>query len=567
MDLETLRHSTSHVMAAAVKKLYPDVKLGIGPAIEEGFYYDFGNLNIKEEDLKNIEKEMHRIIEKDEKFIQKSVSRKEAEKLLKNEPYKLDLLKDLEDDKISFYYTGEFFDLCKGPHIHSTKEIKAFKLTKLAGAYWRGDSDNDMLQRIYGIAFSSEKELKEYLKLLEEAEKRNHVKLGKQLDLFSIHPEAPGMPFFHDKGTFIFNKLAEFMRKEMKKRGYEENKTPIILNKYLWERSGHWDHYKDNMYFTKIDKQDFAVKPMNCPGNLLVYKTKVRSYRDLPLKAGEFGLVHRHELSGVLNGLFRVRAFTQDDAHVFCEEEQLKDSIIELIELCDFIYHSFKLEYEVELSTKPGKAMGSQEIWDKAEDSLKDALATKKLKYEISEGAGAFYGPKIDFHVKDALGRKWQCGTIQVDFSMPEKFDLTYEGKDGTKHRPVMVHRAIYGSFERFIGILIEHYSGNFPLWISPIQVIVLNLTDKNIKFCDIIVSKLKKAGIRVDSDFKAETMNKKIRNAQLQKIPYMITIGDKEEENGTLAVRTRDGNVRFGIKPEDLIKEIAEKVENKDAN
>jgi threonyl-tRNA synthetase len=567
MEIETLRHSASHVLAAAVKKIYPDVKLGIGPAIEDGFYYDFGNLNIKEEDLNKIEKEMRRIIEKDEMFVKKMVSRKEAEKILKDEPYKLDLLKDLEDSKISFYTTGDFIDLCKGPHVDSTKEIKAFRLTRIAGAYWKGDSDNDMLQRIYGIAFSSEKELKEYLTLKEEAEKRNHVKIGKQLELFSIHPEAPGMPFFHNKGTFIFNTLINFMRGELAKRNYEENKTPLILNKELWMRSGHWDHYKENMYFTKIDKLDFAVKPMNCPGNLLVYKTKVHSYKELPLRAGEFGIVHRHELSGVLTGLFRVRYFTQDDAHIFCEEDQLKDEIINLIDLCDFVYKTFKFDYELELSTKPEKAMGAQEVWDKAEKALKEALKIKKVVYSISEGAGAFYGPKIDFHIKDALGRKWQCGTIQVDFSMPEKFDLTYEGMDGKKHRPVMVHRAIFGSLERFIGVLIEHFAGNFPLWISPIQVRVLSLTDRNVAFSESIVNQLRIEGIRVDTDFRTESAGRKIRDAQMQKIPYMVTIGDKEEANKTLAVRTRDGKVRFGIKIGILIKEILDKVENKDVD
>jgi len=565
MEIGTIRHSASHVLAQAVKVLFPKAQLGIGPSIEDGFYYDFGNVEFKEEDLEKIEKKMLELLKKDEKFTQIKRTRKEAEKLLKNEPFKLDLLKDLKDDEISFYKHGDFTDLCKGPHVNSTKDIKAVKLLKLAGAYWRGDSSKPMLQRIYGVAFSSEKELKNYLKQKEEAEKRNHMKIGKEMELFSIHQEAPGMPFFHDKGTFIFNTLVDFMTSEMRKLNYEVNKTPIILNKTLWLQSGHWDHYKENMYFTKIDKKDFAVKPMNCPGNLLIFSSRLHSYKELPIKAGEFGLVHRHELSGVLNGLLRVRSFTQDDAHVFCTKEQLKEQIIELIDLVDRIYSTFGFKYEVELSTMPKKAMGDPKVWKIAEDALEDALNTKKMKFKLNPGDGAFYGPKIDYHIKDAIGRKWQCGTIQLDFSMPEKFNLTYEGQDGTKHKPVMLHRAIYGSLERFIGILIEHFAGKFPLWLSPNQVKIITVTDRNNKFAEEVAEKLKEKGIRAEIDIKSETLNRKVREAQLQKFNYIITIGDKEVEKKTLAVRTREGKVQFGVKINDFIKDLLDEIDKKE--
>ncbi len=565
MDLETLRHSASHVLAQAVKELFPKAQLGIGPAIDEGFYYDFGNVEFKEEDLPKIEEHMKKIIKKGEKFVQVKKTRTEAKKLLKNEPFKLDLLKDLKDKEISFYKNGKFIDLCKGPHVNSTKDIKAVKLLKLAGAYWRGDSTKPMLQRIYGIAFGSEKELKKFLKQREEAEKRDHRKLGKEMGLFSIHQEAPGMPFFHDKGTFIFNKLVEFMTQEMIKLEYEFNKTPIILNKNLWLQSGHWDHYKENMYFTKIEKKEYAVKPMNCPGNILIFKTRLHSYKELPIKAGEFGLVHRDELTGVLSGLFRVRAFVQDDAHVFCTKEQLKEQIIELIELVDRIYSTFGFKYEVELSTKPEKAMGDPKLWSIAEKALEDALKFKKMKFKLNPGEGAFYGPKIDYHVKDAIGRSWQCGTIQLDFSMPEKFNLTYEGQDGQKHRPVMLHRAIYGSLERFMGILIEHFAGKFPLWLSPNQVKIITVTDRNEKFAKKVAKELKEKGIRVEIDLKSETLNRKVREAQLQKFNYIITIGDKEVDKKTLAVRTREGKVKFGVKLNNFIKDLLKEIETKE--
>ncbi len=561
-------HSTNHVLAYAVKNLYPDAKLAIGPAIEEGFYYDFEYKRaFIPEDLKKIEKEMEKIIKQNLRFERIELSREDAVKKNKelDEPYRNELLEDIKDKKIPFYKQGDFIDMCIGPHIVSTGQIKGFKLLKVSGAYWRGKQENKQLQRIYGISFPTEKELKDYLKLQEEAEKRDHRKLGMQLELFSIHDESPGMPFFHHKGMFIYNKLIEFMRLQLEKRNYEENRTPIILNKELWLRSGHWDHYKENMYFTKIDDKDFALKPMNCPGNLLIYKSKARSYRELPIKAGEFGLVHRHELSGVLAGLFRVRVFTQDDAHVFCTEEQLEDQIIELIDLVDEVYSTFEFKYDIELSTRPEKAMGSKEVWDKAEDALKKVLDKKKLKYKINEGEGAFYGPKVDFHIKDAIGRRWQCGTIQVDFSMPEKFDLTYQGKDSKKHRPVMLHRAIYGSIERFLGILIEHFAGKFPLWIAPIQARVLTVSNKFDDYAKKIYEEIKNKKIIAELDLRAESVSYKVREAQLQKIPLIVIVGEKEEKNKTVAVRTLDNKVHYGIKVEDLLEKVLKNIEKKE--
>jgi len=561
---EILRHSAAHVLASAVKKVFPAVKLGIGPAIEEGFYYDFDKKEpFGPDDLKKIEKEINKEIQAKIPFERMEVSKEEAKKIFKDEPYKLELIEE-QKGKISVYKHGSFVDFCKGPHVPNPGFIKAVKLMKTAGAYWKGDAKNPQLQRIYGVAFSSEKELKQYIHILAEAERRDHRKIGSRLELFSIHDEAPGMPFFHNKGMFIFNSLVDFMREKMRKLGYEENRTPIILNKSLWLRSGHWEHYKENMYFTKIDKIDFAVKPMNCPGNLLVYKTKVHSYRELPIKAGEFGLVHRHELSGVLSGLFRVRVFTQDDAHVFCTEEQLKDQIIELIELVDDVYSVFGFTYDVELSTKPEKAMGDPKLWEKAEKYLQEAMKAKKLKYKINPGEGAFYGPKIDFHIKDALGRSWQCGTIQVDFSMPEKFNLTYEGKDGRKHRPVMIHRAIYGSLERFLGILIEHFAGRFPLWLAPVQARVITVADRFNKYASKVVDEMKKNGLRVELDTRTESVSRKVRDAQLQEIPVIINIGEKEVKAKTIAVRTLNGKVHFKVKTDSLIKKMLDNVNKK---
>ncbi len=562
---EIFRHSASHLMAQAIKNLYPDVKFAIGPAVDEGFYYDIDlDKKLTPEELEKIEKEMKKIVDEDIKLERQEISKDEALELFKDNPYKKEIINELEDEKISIYRQGNFADFCRGPHVLSTGKLKAFKLTKLAGAYWRGDAKNKQLQRIYGVAFPDEKQLKSYLKLLEEAEKRDHRKLGKELDLFSMHDEGPGFPFFHPKGAFIFRKLQSFWRDEHSKARYKEIITPMILNRKLWEQSGHWDHYKENMYFTKIDEDDYAIKPMNCPGGIIVYKEGIKSYRDLPLRMGEMGIVHRHELSGVLAGLFRVRCFTQDDAHIYMTEEQIKDEIIGVINLAEKFYDLFGFEYNIELSTRPENSMGSDEAWEKATDGLKDALDAKKIKYKINEGDGAFYGPKIDFHLKDCLGRTWQCGTIQLDFAMPEKFDLTYEGSDGKKHRPIMIHRTIYGSIERFMGILIEHYAGKFPLWLSPTQVTILNINDSHIPYGEKVKQELEKNNIRVETDFRGETMPKKVREAQLKKIPIILTVGDKEKENDAVAVRTLDGKLHFGIKTADLIDKIKTAVKQK---
>ncbi len=538
-------HSSSHVMAQAVKRLFPETKLAIGPAIDEGFYYDFDrDESFTPSDLEKIEQEMAKIIAEDYAFCRKNVSKEEAiEELNKiNEPYKVELVEALpEGAPISFYQQGEFKDLCAGPHIPSTGRIKAFKLTSLAGAYWRGDEHNKMLQRIYGISFPKKSMLDEYLTRIEEAKKRDHRKLGKELDLFSIHEEGPGFPFFHPKGMVIWNLLTDFWRKEHSKRGYQEIKTPIILNEELWRRSGHWDHYKENMYFTKIDGMNYAVKPMNCPGGILMYKTDSRSYRDLPIRLGELGLVHRHELSGVLHGLMRVRCFTQDDAHIFMMPSQIEDEIIGVIDLVDYFYQIFGFEYNVELSTRPENSMGSDELWEQATAALQGALDKKGMPYKINEGDGAFYGPKIDFHLKDSLGRTWQCGTIQLDFQMPERFDLSYIGADGEKHRPVMIHRVIFGSIERFIGILIEHYAGAFPVWLAPVQARILPISEKHMDYAYKVKKQLDEAGIRVEVDERNEKIGYKVRDAQMKKIPYMLIVGDKEANENTISVRTRE--------------------------
>lgn len=575
--LEQLRHSASHVLAQAVLEFYPEAKLAIGPAIEEGFYYDFdlGNKTFSPQDLNKIEKKMKQIIKQNQKFEKYDEDSSEAIKYLKSkkQPYKVEMVQDLKKDgekKLSFYRMvmqdgkHKFVDLCIGPHIKSTKEIGAVKILKTAGAYWRGDEKNKMLQRIYGVAFSNEGELKEYLTLLEEAKKRDHKKLGQELDLFSFHEEGPGFPFFHNRGTLIWNKLVEFMREEMVNRDYQENKTPIILNKSLWLQSGHWDHYKENMYFTDIDEREFAVKPMNCPGNLLIYKTKPHSYRELPIRAGEFGLVHRHEKSGVLNGLFRVRSFTQDDAHVFCTEDQLEAEIIALIDFVDYIYKTFNFEYRVELSTRPKKAMGSKQIWDKAELALEKALKKKKVDFEINPGDGAFYGPKIDYHLKDSIGRTWQCGTIQLDFSMPEKFKLEYTTKDGKKERPVMLHRAIYGSIERFLGILVEHYAGAFPVWISPIQATIIPVSEKFNDYALKVKKDLFEQGIRVELDSDDETLGKRIRNAEKQKSPYILVVGEKEKKDKSVAVRKRGKGDLGPQKLDKFIEQIKKEIDEK---
>ncbi len=568
-DRERFWHSSSHLLAEAVKRLYPKTKFAIGPPIEEGFYYDFDvETPFTPKDLKNIEKEIKKAAGKKSKFVKKEIGFAEAEKLFKEQPYKLELiqgLKEAGEKKVGIYESGEFIDLCKGPHLETSEPVKAVKLLKVAGAYWRGSEKNKMLQRIYGIAFPDKAMLIEWIRQREEAEKRNHLKLGKELDLFSMHEESPGSPFFHGRGMVIWNELSKLWREEHAKRGYEELNTPVILKKILWEQSGHWDHYKENMYFTKIDDEDYAIKPMNCPGGILIFKTKRHSYRDLPIRAGEMGTVHRHELSGVLNGLFRVRKFTQDDAHIFCTEEQIADEIAGVIDLVDFFYTKiFGFTYHVELSTRPEKALGEKKTWDTAENALKEAMEKKKMDFKINEGDGAFYGPKIDFHIKDSLGRTWQCATIQLDFAMPEKFDLTYFGADDKPHRPVMIHRVVYGSMERFFGILVEHYGGSFPLWLSPVQVAVIPIADRHAKYAEKVGKELLEKGIRVEVDTKNDTVSYKIRNWQKQKANYLLVIGDKEKENGTVNIRTRDGKVLGEKKAdkfaEDLDKEIKER-------
>lgn len=560
-------HSSSHIMALAIKRLFPEVKFAIGPSIEEGFYYDVDlNRAFTEEELQKIEEEVNKIIKEDLKFERFEVDYNQALEVFKDQPYKIELINEIKDkgEKLSYYKVGEFIDLCRGPHVESTGKIKTFKILKASGAYWKGDSKNKQLQRIYGISFSSNTELKEYLTKIEEAQKRDHRKIGRELDLYSFQEEAPGMPFFHSKGTYIWNKLVEFLTEKLYERNYEINKTPMILNKSLWLQSGHWDHYKNNMYFTKIDDQDFAVKPMNCPGNMLIYKAHQYSYRDLPIRAGEFGLVHRHELSGVLSGLFRVRCFTQDDAHVFCTREQMKDEIIDLINLLDEVYKVFGFEYEMELSTKPENAMGLEKDWEVAENTLKEVIETLGKKYKLNEGDGAFYGPKIDFHLKDAIGRTWQCGTIQLDFQMPEKFNLTYEGPENQKLRPVMIHRAVYGSVERFLGILVENFEGKFPLWLSPVQIILLPIADRHNDYAYEVAKSLKNNGFKVEVDSNALTMNKKIRNAELKKINYILVVGDSEEKNKTVNVRTRDNEILGEKTIADLITELSLEVKEK---
>lgn len=541
---DVYRHSSAHVMAQAVKRMWPDTKLAIGPAIDKGFYYDFDSSHtFTPEDFALIEKEMDAIIKADYPFIRKELSREEALEYFGecDEGYKVELIQDLpEDATISLYQQGEFTDLCAGPHVPSTGKLKAMKLMSLAGAYWRGREDNPMLQRIYATSFPKKSMLDDYLHKLEEAKKRDHRRLGRELGLFTIADEGPGFPFFMPKGMILRNELENFWREEHRKAGYQEVRTPIILSRELWERSGHWDHYQENMYFTTIDEGDYAIKPMNCPGGMLIYKQNLHSYRELPIRMGELGLVHRHEMSGVLHGLMRVRAFTQDDAHIFMLPEQIIDEIKGVINLVDRFYSLFGFPYHVELSTRPENSMGSEEDWEIATNALIQALDEKGIKYVVNEGDGAFYGPKIDFHLQDSLDRTWQCGTIQLDFQMPEKFDLTYIGEDGEKHRPVMIHRVIYGSIERFIGILTEHFAGAFPTWLAPLQVRVLPITERQHDYARQVVAELEKQNIRVDSDFRSEKIGYKIREGQLQKIPYLIILGDKEVEAATVAVRHR---------------------------
>ena len=566
--LHAIRHTAAHIMAQAIQHLFPGTKFAIGPAIANGFYYDLDSDHVfTPEDLTAIEKEMAKIVKANNPLVRSELPRSEALSMFAEmeEPYKVELINDLPEDAIiSIYKQGDFLDLCAGPHCPTTGRVKAFKLQSIAGAYWRGNEKNKMLQRIYGTAFNTKEELDAYLNMLEEAAKRDHRKLGKELDIFSIQEEGPGFPFFHPNGMIIRNELEDYWRKIHREYGYQEIKTPMILSRGLWETSGHWDHYRENMYFTQIDELDFAIKPMNCPGGMLVYKTKPHSYKELPIRAGELGLVHRHELSGALHGLFRVRCFTQDDAHIFMMPNQIKDEIQNVIKLFDQVYGTFGLKYRAELSTRPENAMGDAETWEKTTNALRDAMEDFGLEYVVNEGDGAFYGPKIDFHLMDSIGRTWQCGTIQLDMQLPEKFDLTYTGEDGMKHRPVMIHRVVYGSIERFIGILIEHYAGAFPAWLAPTQVRILPITDKHVAYAKELSDKMFALGLRVMLDDRNEKIGYKIREAQVQKIPYMLVVGDKEAEEKTVAVRRRsEGDI--GVMGADdfitmLQKEIAEK-------
>ncbi len=565
---KTYWHTTSHIMAQAIKRIYGDsVKLTIGPSIANGFYYDFDvEKPFTEEEIAKIEEEMKKIIKENLAITRYTLPKQEAIQLMevRKEPYKVELIEDLpEGEEISFYDQGEFKELCAGPHIMSTGGIKAFKLLSSSSSYWRGDETKQTLQRIYGISFPKASMLEDYLNMIEEAKKRDHKKLGKELELFMLLPEGPGFPFFLPKGMVLRNILEDFWRKKHIANGYQEIKTPMILNEELWHRSGHWDHYKDNMYTTKIDEQDYALKPMNCPGGMLVYKSKMHSYKEFPIRLGELGLVHRHEKSGQLNGLFRVRCFTQDDAHIFCLPDQIESEIVNLMHLINEVYSIFGFTYTVELSTRPEDSMGSDEDWNMAESALKKALEDQGMEYQLNEGDGAFYGPKIDFHIKDCLGRDWQCGTIQLDFQMPERFDLTYIGEDGEKHRPVMLHRVVFGSIERFIGILIEHYAGAFPTWLAPVQVKLLPIADNHKQYAEKLKSELEKNGIRVELDDRQEKIGYKIREAQLQKIPYMLVLGDKEVEANAVGVRSRkDGDIGQ-MKLQDFIEKVQKEVEN----
>lgn len=563
---KAFRHTTSHIMAQAIKRIYPDTKLAIGPSIDDGFYYDF-EATFSQEDLDKIEAEMKKIVKEELPIEKFELPRDEAIKFMeeRNELYKVELICDLPQDAvISFYKQGEFTDLCAGPHLMNTKYVKAFKLTSIAGAYWRGNEKNKMLCRIYGTSYTKKSELEEYLTRIEEAKKRDHRKLGKELELFTLLDEGPGFPFFLPKGMVLKNTLIDYWREVHKKAGYLEISTPMILSRQLWERSGHWDHYKENMYTTQIDEMDFAIKPMNCPGGMLVYKTGLHSYRDLPLRMGELGLVHRHEMSGALHGLMRVRCFTQDDAHIFMTSEQIKDEIKNVINLIDEVYSLFGFKYHVELSTQPEDSLGSKEDWDKATNALKEAMEEKNLPFVVNEGDGAFYGPKIDFHLEDSIGRTWQCGTIQLDFQMPEKFELEYIGADGEKHRPVMIHRVVFGSIERFIGILIEHFAGAFPTWLAPVQVKVLPISDKFHNYAQKVIDDLNKLNIRAEADYRAEKIGYKIREAQMQKVPYMLVVGEKEEQNNTVSVRSRLNGDEGSIAVEQFLLKIEEEINSR---
>ena len=562
----TFRHTTSHILAQAVKKLYPDAKLAIGPAIDDGFYYDFEfSSPISSDDFKAIEKEMKKIVKERLPMERFTLPREEAIALMKerNESYKVELIEDLpEDAVISFFRQGDFVDLCAGPHLYNTGYVKAFRLTSLAGAYWRGNEKNKMLTRIYGTSFPDKEQLEAHLARIEEAKKRDHRKLGKELGLFTLMEEGPGFPFFLPKGMILKNTLIDYWRKLHEREGYQEISTPILLNKKLWETSGHWDHYRENMYTTEIDEEEFAVKPMNCPGGMLVYKSQPRSYRDLPLRIGELGLVHRHEKSGQLHGLMRVRCFTQDDAHIFMTQEQITDEIKGVMRLINEVYSKFGFIYHVELSTRPENSIGSDEDWELATQGLRKALEEIGMEYVVNEGDGAFYGPKIDFHLEDSLGRTWQCGTIQLDFQLPMRFEAEYMGADGEKHRPIMIHRVVYGSIERFIGILIEHYAGKFPLWLAPVQVKVLPISEKFFGYAGDILQSLKAAGIRCEMDNRDEKIGYKIRSAQMEKVPYMLIVGQKEEESQTVSVRSREDGDLGSFALEDFVRKAAKEAE-----
>ncbi len=565
---DTFRHTSSHILAQAVKKLFPEAKLGIGPAIDNGFYYDFDlEHRFSEEDFPAIEKEMRKIVEANYPIEKFELSREEAIRFVeeKGEAYKVELINDLpEDAVISFYKQGDFTDLCAGPHLSTTSPVKAIKIMSAAGAYWRGSEKNKMLQRLYATSFPKQKQLDEYLEKLEEAKKRDHRKIGREMDLFAIFEEGPGFPFFMPKGMIIRNELEAFWRKTHRQRGYEEIKTPLILSEALWHTSGHWDHYQDNMYFTKIDEGDYAVKPMNCPGAMLAYKRKMYSYRDFPMRVGELGQVHRHELSGALHGLMRVRTFTQDDAHIFMLPEQIKDEIVGVIDFIDYVYKLFGFKYHIELSTKPEEAMGTDEEWEVTTGALREAMESKGLSYVINEGDGAFYGPKLDFHLEDSLGRTWQCGTIQLDAQMPQRFDLTYVGSDGEKHRPIMIHRVIFGSIERFIGILIEHCAGKFPLWIAPVQVKLLTVTEKFADYAKELGEKLTDAGLRVEVDVRNEKIGYKIREARNERVSYLGVIGEKEVESGQLTVRSSKEGELGAMSVESFIEKLQKEIADK---
>jgi threonyl-tRNA synthetase len=562
--LEIMRHSAAHVMAQAILRLYKEAKLTIGPVVEDGFYYDIDMPPVSEEDFPKIEAEIQKIVKAKIPIRRREVTKAQALEAYRGEPYKLEMIRDLAEGSISVYEQGEFADLCRGPHVPHTGFVKAIKLLKVSGAYWRADPTRAQLQRIYGTAYFDKKELEAYLHFLEEAKRRNHRKIGQTLDLFSFHDEAPGMPFFHPKGMVIWNALLDYWRSEHRAAGYVETKTPIILNRALWERSGHWANYRENMYTTSIDETEYAIKPMNCPGGMLLYNRKPHSYRDLPLRASEIGLVHRHELSGVLSGLFRVRAFHQDDAHIFMTPEQIEQEILGVLRLVERIYGTFGLGFHLELSTRPKKSIGTDEQWEQATGGLKSALAAYGRGYQLNEGDGAFYGPKIDVHIKDALNRTWQCGTIQLDMSLPERFNLHFVDKDNERKRPIMIHRVIYGSIERFLGILVEHFAGRFPLWMAPVQAMLLPMNDDLIAYAEEVQARFEAAGLRSEVDSRTESLNRKVREAQLNQIPLTLTIGPKEKEAGTLAVRTLDGKVVYGVSQERFIDAVRDHVQRR---